>query len=239
MPDKIADAPEAAAMADPEDLARKLEKLERRQARNQRAAHAQGLLLGICSMLKPGDVVLDCGANVGAVTLPLARTGAHVHAFEPDTYAFGKLGKATQGLENVTLHNVAVGTTSGSIKLMRAGNFDKNPRGASVKSTVIGGGRMIAEGGQNTIDVAMLSLPDFIGDICGKHGEVAFLKMDIEGAELDILERMLELGLFDKVRLTVAETHENKFKALRPRFRELRERVAAAYPLTRVNLDWV
>lgn len=230
---------DATETADPAELSARLEKLERRQQRNQRAAHARGLLLGICSMLKPGDVVLDCGANVGAVTVPLARTGAHVHAFEPDPYAFGKLARATADMANVTLHNAAVGIASGSIKLMRAGNFDANPRGASVKSTVIGGGRMIAEDGDNSVDVALLSLPDLIDDLCGKHGEVAFLKMDIEGAELDILERMLELEMFDKVRLTVAETHENKFKSLRPRFRELRRKVAETYPMTRVNLDWV
>ncbi len=220
-------------------LRQKLEKLERRQARNQRAAHAQGLMLGICSMLKPGDVVLDCGANVGEVTVPLARTGAHVHAFEPDPYAFGKLSKATKGMENVTLHNAAVGVSSGSIKLMRADNFDNNPRGASVKSTVISGGRMIAEEGKNTIDVALVSLPEFIADMKEKHGGIAFLKMDIEGAELEILEKMLEEKLFESVGLTVAETHENKFKTLRPRFKDLRGKVAKSYPATRVNLDWI
>ena len=54
-----------------DDLVDKLRKLEKRQARNNRAAHAKGLLLGICSMLKPGDIVLDCGANVGELTVPL------------------------------------------------------------------------------------------------------------------------------------------------------------------------
>ena len=63
--------------------------------------------------------------------------------------------------------------------------------------------------------------------------------MDIEGAELDILEMMLDRQLFDKVRLTVAETHENKFKALRPRFKALRKAVAEHYPITKVNLDWI
>lgn len=223
----------------PSELVAKLEKLERRQARNQRAAHAKGLLLGICSMLKPGDVVLDCGANVGEVTVPLAQTGADVHAYEPDPYAFEKLSRTTSDLPNVTLHNAAVGTSPGSIKLMRAENFDKNPKGASVKSTVITGGRKIAEEGHNTLDVDLVSLPDIISDLSSRYGEVAFLKMDIEGAELDILETMLEQNLFDKVRLTVAETHENKFKTLRPRFKELRARVGKSYPLTRVNLDWI
>lgn len=222
-----------------EALSQKLEKLERRQARNQRAAHAKGLLLGICSMLKPGDVVLDCGANIGELTVPLAKTGATVHAYEPDPYAFGRLTKATQGMGNVTLHNAAVGTTDGSIKLMRADGFDANPKGASVKSTIISGGRKIEEQGENTIDVDLVSLPEVIANLTTQHGEIAFLKMDIEGAELDILELMLEKDLFAKVRLTVAETHENKFKALRPRFKDLRAKVGEAYPKSKVNLDWI
>ena len=63
--------------------------------------------------------------------------------------------------------------------------------------------------------------------------------MDIEGAELDLLDAMLGQGLFDQIQLTVAETHERKFKDLRPRFAALRDAVAAAYPPTRVNLDWI
>ena len=55
----------------------------------------------------------------------------------------------------------------------------------------------------------------------------------------DTLEDMLKKKLFESVRLTVAETHENKFKTLRPRFRSLRSKVADAYPVSRVNLDWI
>ena len=220
-------------------LTAQLEKLQRRQKRNQRAAHAKGLLQGICSLLKPGDIVLDCGANIGAVTLPLARTGASLHAFEPDPYAFEQLTKAVREFPNVTLHNAAVGVGKGSIRLMRAENFANNPRGASVKSTVISGGRKIDETEGKAIEVALVSLPEIIASFQAEHGELAFVKMDIEGAELDILEMMLEQELFDKVRLTVAETHENKFKALRPRFKALRKAVAEKYPITKVNLDWI
>ena len=215
-----------------------LAKLKRRQERNQRAAFAKGLMQGICSILKPGDIVLDCGANVGEVSGLLAQTGAEVHAFEPDPFAFGKLKKAMKGQENVILHNAAVGVENGSIRLMRAENFDDNPRGASVKSTVISGGRKIDEQ-ENGIDVTQVSLLGRIDELVEQHGEIAFLKMDIEGAELDILEAMLKRNLFDKIRLTVAETHESKFKKLRPRFAALREAVTEKYPITKVNLDWI
>lgn len=215
------------------------DKFKRRAKRNARAEFARGLMQGILSMLRPGDVVLDCGANVGAVTGPLAETGATVHAFEPDPFAFEKLSERVAGMNNVVLHNAAVGVAAGKVQLMRAANFDDNPMSGSVKSTIITGGRNIDEADGATIAVTMIALPDLIREIAAKTGELAFPKMDIEGAELDLLEHMQAHGLFDLVRLTVAETHENKFRDLRPRFAALRAAVADTYRVTRVNLDWI
>ena len=215
------------------------DKLKRRAKRNARAQFARGLLQGIVSMLRPGDVVMDCGANVGAVTGPLAETGATVHAFEPDPFAFAQLSARVAGMQNVVLHHAAVGVTAGRVGLMRATNFEANRMTGSVKSTVIPGGHNIDQAEANSIEVEQIALPDMIRDIAAERGEVAFLKMDIEGAELDLLEHMQAEGLFELVRLTVAETHENKFRDLRPRFAALRNAVAAHYPVTRVNLDWI
>jgi len=215
------------------------DKARRRAKRNLRHAHAKGLMQGILSMLRPGDVVVDCGANVGDVTVPLAATGAHVHAFEPDPFAFDRISDRVRDLPNVTLHNAAVGTQSGSIRLMRAANFDDNPKGGSVKSTVIAGGRNINEDAGAGIEVALIDLPVFLDGLVAEHGRVAFLKMDIEGAELDLLEKMLAEDRLEPIGLTVAETHERKFRELRPRFRQLRRAVAARYPVTKVNLDWI
>lgn len=216
-----------------------LEKLKRRQERNQRAARAHGLMQGIISMLKPNDIVFECGANIGEVAAPLLETGATVHAFEPDPFAFDKLKNRIGNNANAVLHNVAVGTTTGTINLMRASNFDSNPKGASVRSTVVQGGRNINENEENIISVQQLDLLDFIRKHVTDNGEIAFLKMDIEGAELDILEKMADQNLFDNIRLTVVETHEKKFKELRSRFRAIRERITAEYPITKVNLDWI
>ncbi|MFD1508890.1 FkbM family methyltransferase [Lacimonas salitolerans] len=205
--------------------------------RRLKNARSEGMMQGIVSMLQPGDVVLDCGANVGAVCEPLAQSGATVHAFEPDPYAFSQLSARVGQFDNVTLHNAAVGSHAGTVKLQRATGFDDDPARNSVKSTIIEGGRS-TDGGE-TVDVEMIDFPAFVRALLAEHGKIAFLKMDIEGAELDLMETMFAADMFEDIRLTVVETHEKKFKELRPRYAKLREDVGAKYPITKINLDWI
>lgn len=214
-------------------------KAERRAQRNLRHAHAKGLLQGILSMLRPGDIALDCGANIGNVAIPLAATGAHVYAYEPDPFAYDQICRRVTSMENVVIKNAAVGVENGTIQLMRPANFDDNPRGGSVKSTVIKGGRNINENADSLIKVKLIDLTEVIRSLVDQHGRIAFLKMDIEGAELEILEKMLEKNLFQHIGLTVAETHERKFKHLAQRFKNLRRSISEKYPITQVNLDWI
>ena len=212
-------------------------KARRRAKRNLRQAEAMGFLKGVTAMLKPGDLAMDCGANVGVVTRLLADTGAEVISYEPDPYAFEQLSAAVKDRANVRLVNAAVGASSGTVRLMRAANFDDNMKGASVKSTIVDGGRTIDAG--NYVDVALLNFLEIIRAEIDKRGEIAFVKMDIEGAELDLLEAMDAADLIKGIRCLVVETHERKFADLRPRFRALRETFAAKYPARQVNLDWI
>lgn len=214
----------------------KAEALIRRQKRNLRKAWAEGYLTGICSMLRPGDLAVDCGANMGVVTAQLAATGAEVLAFEPDPSAFATLTERFGDMPNVRLVNAAVGAASGTVRLMRSQNYEANPVGASVKSTILDGGRGIDA--ENSVEVELVDFPALLRERAAQGG-IAFVKMDIEGAELDILEAMDRDGLFAHVRCLVAETHERKFRALRPRYRTLRAAVAERYVPTHVNLDWI
>jgi FkbM family methyltransferase len=214
-----------------------IEALIRRQKRNQRKAWAEGYMTAITAMLRPGDLVMDCGANMGVVTELLAATGADVLAYEPDPYAFSILEQKFANAPNVTLVNAAVGVGTGTIRLMRADNFGDNPDGASVKSTILDGGRRIDA--ENAVEVTLLDFPTLVREQVAARGEIAFIKMDIEGAELDILEALDREYLFTNIRALVAETHERKFKDLRDRYKTLREVVAAKYPAGKVNLDWI
>lgn len=229
-PDQTADLPKSRAEAQAEALIR-------RQKRNLRKAAAEGFLAGACAMLRPGDLALDLGANMGVVTAVLAATGADVVAFEPDPHAFASLQTRFADHPNVTLVQAAVGLGSGTVRLMRADNFGDNPQGASVKSTILEGGRRIDAA--NSVEVPLIDFPAFVRDRITERGRIAFVKMDIEGAELDILEAMDRDALFANIGCLVAETHERKFRDLRDRYKALRKGFAERYPAGRVNLDWI
>ncbi|MEO5621641.1 MAG: FkbM family methyltransferase, partial [Cypionkella sp.] len=158
-----------------EDLQAEIDRLKRKHRRDRRDSHGRGLMQGILSMLQPGDLVIDCGANLGEIAGPLAETGAHVHAFEPDPYNFAKLSERLGQLPNVTLHQSAVGTSAGTVRLMRAANWGDNPDLASVKSTIITGGRNISDAAG--IDVALIDFPAFLQALIAQHGSISFLKM--------------------------------------------------------------
>lgn len=215
----------------------KAEVVLRRAKRNLRKASAEGFLAGVCAMLRPGDLVMDLGANMGVVTAVLAATGADVIAFEPDPFAFKTLQEKFGDVPNVTLVQAAVGVGSGSVRLMRADNFGANPTGASVKSTILDGGRRIDA--ENSVEVPLIDFPGLVREKAAERGGIAFVKMDIEGAELEILERMDAEDLFQHVRCLVAETHERKFRDLKDRYRAMRTSFAEKHPGGRVNLDWI
>ncbi len=223
---------------DIDDLKKRLRKLRQKNAKDARKAWADGFLTGICGLLRPGDVAIDCGANVGEISARLLAAGARVIAFDPDPWAYDQLGRRFAGNPFYTLHNAAVGCGDGQVTLMRAANFDGNEGNASQKSTVIPGGRNIGDAGERVV-VRQIDLVSFLRGLIAEHGSIAFLKIDIEGSELDLLEVLDREGLFASIRCTVAETHEHKFPGLRPRYAALRARFAARYAPHHVNLDWI
>lgn len=130
--------------------------------------------------VKPGDTVLDIGANIGLVTLRLSkRVGPSgvVHAFEPNPKPAFRLASslAANGISNVQVHEVALGTEDAVLPL-------------TIPTGNVGMGSLVAGFQGETVQVLVRRLDDF--DL----GPVAFVKMDVEGFESQVLggaERML------------------------------------------------
>jgi FkbM family methyltransferase len=137
--------------------------------------------VGIAKTLKPGDVVLDLGANIGLFTLLYARqvgpTG-HVHSFEPGVQSFALLKTNTiiNGYANVTLYNKAVADTDGIAKFLLCTTGDSD-------------NRLMDNSGEKReeIDVELVRLDSLFG-----NARVDFIKMDIQGAELLAMKGLRE-----------------------------------------------
>jgi FkbM family methyltransferase len=119
------------------------------------------------------DTALDVGAHVGAVTLYLARKFARVIAFEavPSTFEF--LERNTDGVPNVTAMNIAIGPSEGDVYLSHYPQHGQlsHVTGSEEPSETARIGPIPAR----TID--SMDLPD-----------VSFIKIDVEGYELPVLE---------------------------------------------------
>ena len=202
-----------------------------------RRARCTGVLEGLSAGLNRGSVVVDCGANVGLVTVPLARTGARLISFEPDEVAFATLRAAVAGMENVELHRAAVGLHAGRVRLYRAETFADDPLAATVSSSVMPGKRGQSE--DNAIEVEQIDLVAFLRALIDETGQIDFLKMDIEGAELSLLPALADAGLIDRIRYVAVETHERKFPAERMAFRRMRRDIAERFAASHVNLNWI
>lgn len=193
--------------------------------------NANYLFIRACGRLRPGDVTIDAGANLGEITAQLAATGATVHAFEPDPYAFEKLRVKCAHLPNVFLYPKALSDKAGTVRLYRAGNFESDPDLLSQSSSLFEDKKNISS--DDYTEVEAVGVLDFIR---GLGVPVRVLKIDVEGAEVPILEALLESDVIEIVDGIFAETHEGKIPQLAERTRKLRERVKRDWP--KINLDW-
>ncbi len=201
--------------------------------RKYRKKLATGFMSGLTTLLGPEHICVDCGANVGEVAGDLAATGAQVHAFEPDPYSFGELTRKFGSAKNVHLYNQAVGVGNGTINIYRKKAFDDDQQWNSLTTTTILNEN--SEKGLEAVEIEQIDLEAFLLKLLKKQ-EIAFLKMDIEGAELEILERLVQTDIFTKIRATAVEIHPWMFSGSK-RFKSLRA-IATERPEFNLNLDW-
>ena len=202
-------------------------KLKRRLQRR-----AEARFLELCCALSPGDIALDLGANIGDLTVHLAANGATVHAYEPEPETFGLLSERFAQSANVHLHQAAVSDRDGTTELILPASFREKPRSAS-KSASIAHDRYLGPGhiAHNVIVHNISTI------ICALPKLPTLVKMDIEGAELAVLEAMRKDGLAGPRMAIFVETHERLDPESLPRVRAL-QKWAREEALGYVNLYW-
>jgi FkbM family methyltransferase len=125
----------------------------------------------------PGETVFDIGAHCGVTTYCLSTLvgpNGRVISFEPDPINYSILQRNIErhGLTNVTAQNVALAGTAGRLQFNSEGTI-----GSALVS------QLFRDSVGSIIEVDAVTLSDAFE----KWGEPAFCKIDIEGAELDVV----------------------------------------------------
>jgi FkbM family methyltransferase len=142
--------------------------------------------------LRPGDLFVDVGANVGSYAIWAAELGAQVIALEPAEDTFALLQ------ENVVLNGYSIRTIRAA-----AGAAPGTARFTSGQDAV---NRLDPDG---PAEIAMITIDSVIGD----H-TVAGMKVDVEGFEIEVL-RGCERALSEqRVRLIQLEWNSTSMAAV-------------------------
>ncbi|MDH5480450.1 MAG: FkbM family methyltransferase [Nitrosomonas sp.] len=125
-------------------------------------------------------VIVDVGANIGMTTILFSNLGKMVHSFEasPTTYSLLKKNIESNQLENTKLNCVGLGSKEFETEITfatanRSGGFVSNQTSASVEG--------------HTVESVKISRGDDY--FLNESNPIAFdfIKIDVEGFELDVL----------------------------------------------------
>ncbi len=181
--------------------------------------------------MPPGSIAIDCGANIGRITGVFVRHGFQVHAFEPDPFARGILEERFGAHPLVTIHPEAVGAAPSRVTLYRKAEFRDRPRKATISSSLL---RRNVHGDRDAVEVDVIDLAAFVRSL---DRPVDLLKIDIEGAEVEVLDHLIDEGTHDRIGMIYVETHERHSSALNESTMRLRQRIAEER-IANINLDW-
>lgn len=179
--------------------------------------YEEGMLDAMTAALNPGDVVVDVGANIGNHTLFLAAVaGCRVVAYEPNPELVSGLRDSIEanGLQDqITLREVGVHSrcARGVLADLNAGNL-------GAQSVAIAE----SDGDFGVVALDEESFP----------GRVAAMKIDVEGAELEVLRGARNVIDRDRPRLFIESGTLAGFQDVRTFLEELGYVLTGTYNLT-------
>ena len=148
--------------------------------------------------VQPGDVVLDCGANVGTFTRAALEAGAKlVVAIDPSPPVLEALRR-----------NVAEGVAEGRVLIVEKGVWDREDTLPFIMTPDNYGAHHLsleASDEQSVINVPLTTIDNLVAEL--NLDRVDFIKMDIEGAEQKALMGAQDTLAKYKPRLAIAAYH--------------------------------
>lgn len=191
-------------------------------------------LTEVVANLPKSPVIVDLGANE-RLFIPddVVSEAAEIHAVEPDPDVFKLLQESVRGRSNVILYNAAIGASDGTISLYRESLFDPNNAAKySLGASVFPQHQAVSVAAPTTVpQIGILGFLEKIGR------RVDLMKVDIEGAEVPMLETLLSSPMAQNISVMLVETHEFVLPELVDRTDALRKR-ARGLSRPHINMNW-
>ena len=188
--------------------------------------------------IKENDICIDCGANIGRVSDMFLQMGAEVHAFEPHRDLHNMLLYKYKDNSKIKLHNQAVGTQNTKIPFKIIDNESENylalSQGASVCNVDTADYKTVFE-----YDIEMIDLCEYIQkNIVNEGKRVYILKIDIEGAEWDLLEKIIQTKIYEYCDYIFCEEHSRFVQDGNQRLEKINNLINENN-IKNIYLDWV
>jgi FkbM family methyltransferase len=152
---------------------------------------------------RPGTLVLDIGANIGAYAVALARMKPEVqiHCFEPNPDMLARLERnvrLNRAHDSVHIHAAAVSHVAGRSAFHVVPRGDGNQGLSALRKEVLGQTR------STPIEVETVTLDE---TFLAQERAVSAIKIDVQGSELDVLNGAR--SLIERDRPVVVFEHED------------------------------
>ena len=134
--------------------------------------------------IKKGDLVFDVGANVGSRSKLFLNLGANVVAFEPQPELCEHLTQHLKNHRKFTLMPIGLGTKPTVVELKISDAHVLSSMSSRWIESTSKSGRFSSYNWNKTIDAKI----DTLDSMINKFGIPTFIKIDVEGYELEVLQ---------------------------------------------------
>lgn len=138
--------------------------------------------------VRPGNLVFDVGANFGARTSVFLKLGARVVAIDPQERCIAELRARFGDNERVTIVQTALGANEGHATMMVSNALTVSSLSSQWIDKVKASGRFEGCRWDKQVTVPVTRMDDLIAE----HGRPAFVKIDVEGFELEVLRGLTQ-----------------------------------------------
>jgi FkbM family methyltransferase len=152
----------------------------------------------VFSRLKPCDVIVDVGANIGLTAMYLKDFGKKVYALEPETLHYEALCMNARRWENVSCYKRAISHKNGFARL------SLNSENRTMNSLVWDG--------YDGETVMCQTFIDFMAEF--RIEQIDFCKLDVEGAEGSILLSGGFISVAPRIKSLLIEFHDQRAQSL-------------------------